>query len=312
MPKKDYSAKDLEGIEIAHREDRIREGQTVVLTLKDQGVLDDGEDVLENANLIDDERVERNNLNKKLGVNTYNPYDDAEVDEFGIVHKKNVLSKYDEEISGAKKDSFKIGVNKEERRQKELEAIRSKLQKQKESLILSLPEVARDYMTIDEMASFKKPKKKIRKIRKREILKAEDLVPIGEEPAAGSDVDHGYRRRRERPTDDDDILGPDTDLSNIKVEDDLPEQRYREKLNKSKKVVRPEESIKQVASQIAAIKEEPEEQITSGVNFSSSMVLNATAEFCRTLGTISAYTLKEERLEKKPKEEDEVEIDDGT
>ncbi|OQR67454.1 hypothetical protein BIW11_13517 [Tropilaelaps mercedesae] len=316
LPRKEYSTKDLKGIEIAHKQDRIKEGQTVVLTLKDQGVLDGGDDVLENVNLVDDERVEKSNFNKKRGVNTYDPYEDAEVDEFGIVHRKNVLSKYDEEIAGPKKESFRVGVNKEERRQQELEAIRNKLQqKQKESLVLPLPELARDYMTADEMASFKKPKKKVRKIRKREMLKADDLLPLDDEPAGGSG-DHGSRRQRGARSngaadDDDAVVGPDVDLSYVKVEDDFSEQRYREKLSKTKNVIRPEEAIQQVVSQIAAIKEEPDEQLESGVAFSSSMVLNATAEFCRTLGTTSLYVSKDDRLDRKPKEEDEIDVEDA-
>ncbi|XP_003744357.2 U4/U6.U5 tri-snRNP-associated protein 1 [Galendromus occidentalis] len=307
--KKEYTAKDLRGIEIVHKQDRIKEGDTVVLTLKDHGVLDESEDVLENVNLVDDEKAEKSVLNKKLGIDTYNPYDDVDADEFGIVHKKSVLSKYDEEIDGAKKESFKIGINKEQRKQKELEEIRVKLSKQKESLVLPEPALARDYMTGEEMAAFRKPKKKIRKIRKREILKADDLLPLGDEVTK---ADHGSRSQRVPKHDtEDDLIEPDQDLSNFKVEDDLPEQRYRSRLQKAKNIVKEDLIVQKVAAQIASIKDEPEDdENSSGVPFAPSMIMNSTAEFCRTLGSKSTYVAKEtdETKEKSAFDED-MEVD---
>ena len=48
-------------------------------------------------------------------------------------------------------------------------------------------QIAREYFTSEEMVQFKKPKKK-RKVRKK--LKADDLLPLGEEE---STKDHGRR-----------------------------------------------------------------------------------------------------------------------
>ena len=40
-----------------HKEDTFQEGRTLILTLKDSGVLDDGEDTLENVNIVEEEKV---------------------------------------------------------------------------------------------------------------------------------------------------------------------------------------------------------------------------------------------------------------
>ena len=46
-------------------QDHFAEGKAVILTLKDQGVLDEGGDVLVNVNMIDDERY-RKVINSEL------------------------------------------------------------------------------------------------------------------------------------------------------------------------------------------------------------------------------------------------------
>lgn len=110
--KKIYSDKSLKGLKVDHDLDAFTEGKSVILTLKDQEVLDDENgDTLENVNMVDDERYRKNIDNKKLDPNQYgyNVYQD-EVDEFGNPIERNVLSKYDEEIDGkGKKKTFTIG-----------------------------------------------------------------------------------------------------------------------------------------------------------------------------------------------------------
>lgn len=44
---------------VFHKQERIQEGETVVLTLKDKGVLDEEDDTLVNVNMIDDEKFEK-------------------------------------------------------------------------------------------------------------------------------------------------------------------------------------------------------------------------------------------------------------
>lgn len=91
-----------------------------------------------------------------------------------------------------------------------------------------------------------------------------------------------------------DLVGPDVDLSNVKIDNDLPEDTYSKRLNKAKKAASAEESVSRLVKEVASIKDEPEEDL-EGLPLSSSMVLNSTAEFCRTLGSVSSYVGKEEK-----------------
>ena len=81
--KEKYSSHDLAGLTVEHKEDRFLEGSDVVLTLKDSKILDDGEDVLVNVNMIDDEKGQRNTEAKK-NLPGYQPYQE-EFDEYGNV-----------------------------------------------------------------------------------------------------------------------------------------------------------------------------------------------------------------------------------
>ncbi|GIY89967.1 hypothetical protein CEXT_4871 [Caerostris extrusa] len=103
-----YTSDNLKGLTVAHDIGSIQEGHQVILTLKDKGVLEEEEDVLENVNIVDSEKYAKNVENKKKKPD-YKPYDEPEYDEFGILKKKNLLSKYDEEIEGEQKKTFKLG-----------------------------------------------------------------------------------------------------------------------------------------------------------------------------------------------------------
>ena len=63
------------------------------------------------------------------------------------------------------------------------------------TLELAPAQVASEYYTAEEMVQFKRPKKK-RKIRKKEKLKADDLMPLDSQESAGGTAskDHGSRR----------------------------------------------------------------------------------------------------------------------
>jgi U4/U6.U5 tri-snRNP-associated protein 1 len=54
---KAYTSRDLSGLKVEHGEGSFAEGQTVILTLKDAPVLEEGGDVLENVNILDKEKV---------------------------------------------------------------------------------------------------------------------------------------------------------------------------------------------------------------------------------------------------------------
>lgn len=117
--------------------------------------------------------------NKKKKI-LYNAYEDDEFDQFGNPKEKSLLSKYDEEIDGEKRDSFKIGFDSAiERRQATIESVKAKLVKKKlESIAEKQLVIASDYYNEEELAKFKKPKKKVRKIRsKGKLLTSDELKP---------------------------------------------------------------------------------------------------------------------------------------
>lgn len=51
-----YTARDLRGLKVAHAVTGFDEGTNIILTLKDQGVLDEEDDTLVNVNMMDNER----------------------------------------------------------------------------------------------------------------------------------------------------------------------------------------------------------------------------------------------------------------
>lgn len=57
--RRQYTEKNLSGLTVDHDINSFDEGKTVVLTLKDKGVLDEDDDVLVNVNLLDDERYKK-------------------------------------------------------------------------------------------------------------------------------------------------------------------------------------------------------------------------------------------------------------
>ena len=81
----EYSSKDLRHMTVQHGQDQFKEGQTVILTLEDHGVLDEEKsDVLMNVNMLDDWKAEKN-IEKKKKKPDYQPYDEPEYDEYGVV-----------------------------------------------------------------------------------------------------------------------------------------------------------------------------------------------------------------------------------
>lgn len=133
----------------------------MILTLKDQEVLNESGDLLVNVNMIDNERYKRSVLNKTK-KSTYDPYADDNFDEYGFP-KNTILEKYDEEIDGEKKDNFLLGTkNIVDSKRRQVEMVKQRLaNKRLESLQLAEPKLASEYYTEEELAKFKKPKKKV-------------------------------------------------------------------------------------------------------------------------------------------------------
>lgn len=125
-------------------------------------------------NITDEERYQRNILNKTKKPG-YDAYDEDNYDEYGIP-KKIVLEKYDEEIEGEKKDTFVLGVNMKEVKQSKLDCIKQRLaNKRLETLHLAEPKLASEYYNEEELAKFKKPKKKVR-LRNNVLITSTSVV----------------------------------------------------------------------------------------------------------------------------------------
>lgn len=297
-----YGKASLEGLKVEHSADKFKDGQTVVLTLKDADILDNDNntDTLVNVNMVDDERTLKNLENIKKGKVGYNAYDNEQVDDFtGELKRKNMLDKYDEEIDGHTKDSFQIGTdggyNDQVERERERQKIRQKLLSKKnvESLQMPALRVASDYYTQEEtktsQVKFKKPKKKKRKV-KRKMLKADDLIGLednkpkntSESVTLPMDVD-------EKKVDDDE----DDDYSSVKVDedDDCELQNALSKARRLKQRVKVEDVGDKILETLKVEKEDS--SLTSGAEFintfsddqpSNNIILNETSEFCRHLG----------------------------
>lgn len=157
--RKAYTDRHLKGLKVDHEMDSFGEGKTVILTLKDQDVLNDKEgDTLINVNMVDDERYKKNTENRKLNPNSYG-YDvyAEQFDHFGNPIERDVLSKYDEDIDGgaSTRRNFTIGENLENERdrQRRLLEVKSKLAgKRLESLDGPSIWLASDTYTEDEMS----------------------------------------------------------------------------------------------------------------------------------------------------------------
>ncbi|OTF81049.1 SART-1-like protein, partial [Euroglyphus maynei] len=187
-----------------------------VLTLRDKGVLDEQEDVLENVNIVDDERAEKNVHNKQKRPE-YRPYDDDEFDEmeeFGTSNnnkKQSLLGKYDEEIDGIKNEMFRIGSTVNTSRNQlgafkidaDITTTTTAGNNGKISLNWNDLKIANEYYTAEEMAvKFKKPTKKksgknLRRKQQNQQQQQQTVIPVDVEPPPRS-----KRSRRTNPAAD--------------------------------------------------------------------------------------------------------------
>ncbi|GFG38346.1 hypothetical protein Cfor_05693 [Coptotermes formosanus] len=290
-----YSSRDLRGLKVEHAVDRFSEGKTMILTLKDQGVLDEGGDVLVNVNMVDDERYKKNVEKKKQKPNLhgYDVYGEGTE----LEDRPSVLSKYDEEIQGEKVSSFTLGEEMSEAAQrKKLQAVREKLHgKTLVSLDLPAPQLASEYYTEEEMSvKFKKPKKKVRKIR-RKPLKAEDVEPDTDWARDfGSRSSRGSRHGAGGDSNENEYVKEVP--ANIKIEPEESELELQIALKKARKL-KLQEAVTESKNSIEKVAKSILEGNSEGNLEGGSIVLNATAEFCRTLGDIPTYGLAGNRDE---------------
>uniref|UniRef100_A0A6Q2YCD1 Spliceosome associated factor 1, recruiter of U4/U6.U5 tri-snRNP n=1 Tax=Esox lucius TaxID=8010 RepID=A0A6Q2YCD1_ESOLU len=316
---------DLKGLTVQHKMESFNEGETVILTLQDKGVLEEEDDVLVNVGLVDKEKAEKNVELKKKKPD-YKAYEDDEsVDDMVTFKPRTVLGKYDEEIDGEKKKSFRLskGGCAEGERERELQAIRETLRNQAQSLEMPALAIASEYYTPQEMVGFKKTKQRVRKIRKKEktspsALKLDDT----------RNTDFGSRARgrgRKQPNEEvpeldnegvpipgldvpqqsDDVRMADMDISDDEdftppepavLEEDEAEQELQKQLEKQRKLKQKQmlkDSGEKVAEQVRGLARGDDSDTEDKKNL--NIVFNATSEFCRTLGDIPTYGLSGNR-----------------
>ncbi|KAI3696759.1 hypothetical protein L6452_29290 [Arctium lappa] len=172
-----HASHDLAGFKVLHGLDKVIEGGAVVLTLKDQSILADGDinqemDMLENVEI--GEQKQRNEAykaaKKKSGV-----YDDKFNEEPGI--EKIMLPQYDDPVVDE-------GVTLDERgrfgceAEKKLEELRKRIDGASVTTrfedLTSSGKISTDYYTSEEMLKFKKPKQK-KALRKKDKLDIDAL-----------------------------------------------------------------------------------------------------------------------------------------
>lgn len=300
---KEYTSRDLKGLTVEHSAEMIKEGKGVVLTLKDSGVLEDKDDVLINVNIIDKEKAEKNVelKKKKPGYQAY-----EEFDETGKQKVQGLLSKYDEEIEGEKKKTFSLsqdgGVNLTKER--ELQKIRDRLHNQAVSLTTPQLQTASEYYTQEEMLKFKKPKKR-RKIKKRESLKADDLIPL-EMPERSDHGSRGSKMAAKKGSkeysealkddlmewqmgdpDDAEILGPEINEQEPLDEDDEAQLELQLALERSRRSKLKKQNVgpEKIVNALTSVSNQPNKNADNR----GTIVLDSTSEFCRTLGEIPTY-----------------------
>ncbi|KAL2326744.1 hypothetical protein Fmac_020171 [Flemingia macrophylla] len=162
---------NLAGVKVLHGLDKVMEGGTVVLTIKDQPILADGDvnedvDMLENVEIGEQRRRDDayKAAKKKTGI-----YDDKFNDDPSL--EKKILPKYDDPVA-------EEGLTLDEKgrisgeAEKKLEELRRRLTGVSTNTfedLTSSGKVSSDYYTQEEMLKFKKPKKK-KSLRKKDRL----------------------------------------------------------------------------------------------------------------------------------------------
>ncbi|XP_040042112.1 U4/U6.U5 tri-snRNP-associated protein 1 [Gasterosteus aculeatus] len=321
--KESYTAQDLKGLKVQHKVASFNEGQTVILTLQDKGVLEEEEDVLVNVGLVDKEKADKNVELKKKKPD-YKPYDEEEnVDDMVTVKPHGVLSKYDEEIEGEKKKSFRLNTGgfADGEREREIQAMREALRNQAQSLEMPALAIASEYYTSQEMVGFKKTKHRVRKIRKKEKQTAVDELKIDDTRSTdfGSRTRGRGRKRLEEegeavqvdsatpsdaPQTSDDVRMAEMEMSDEEdftppeptvLEEDEAEQELQKQLEKQRKL-RQKQLLKDSGEKVAEkIKELDQSANENDPDRKNNIVFNATSEFCRTLGDIPTYGLSGNR-----------------
>ncbi|XP_020270299.1 SART-1 family protein DOT2 [Asparagus officinalis] len=232
-----HSKKDLAGVKILHGLDKVLEGGAVVLTLKDQSILADGDineeiDMLENVEIGEQRR--RDDAYK--AAKKRNLYEEAFNDDMGS--RKTILPQYDDPVEDE-------GVTLDEggrftgEAEKKLEELRKRIEGGSISRAFedlnSAAKSTSDYYTPDEILQFKKPKKK-KSLRKKDKLDLDALE--AEAKSAGLGVgDLGSRKDSKRLS---------TKEEAARIESEMRSNAYQSALAKAEeasKVLRQEQTL---------------------------------------------------------------------
>ncbi|KAI1189029.1 SART-1 protein [Nemania serpens] len=258
-----YTSKDLAGVKVRHEVDAFDDGDEQILTLADRDVLadDDEGDELENIQLR-----EREKLTEKLDLKKKKPvYDPNEINETG---EQNILSQYDEEISGKKVKRFTLDEQGNSVQPTFSLDQQQDPQLQKISLdFLDDVQPASDYLDISEI-KVKKPKKKKSKSTRQRPVDEDDVFPAQPIEDQSMDIDSGAGfTNRKRKIEDDEIVDDDD------LQATLAAQR-RAALKKRKKM-RPEDIARQLRDEA---QNEDAETEAKGVK-DGGLVIDEISEF---------------------------------
>ncbi|CAB3398823.1 unnamed protein product [Caenorhabditis bovis] len=322
------------GLVVGHSLDAFTEGHQI-LVLEDKGVLDEGDEVLMNPNLVENERHSRN-VELRKRKDHYKGFDDNS-DKAGVI-----LAKYDEELEGAQKQQFRLddkgGMDvSEELREKEALKKMQMAGKRLESLeSVGALKLATEFYTHDEMVEFRKIKKrKSAKARTRRTLKAADLEPI---ERADERKDFGRRRSRDdenikeesengpvvdlarlqklkdealadNDDDSDDDLLPTggIDIAGVVIDDDA-EDELNAVLARTRKLKEAEHvGHRDVGAKVKALMACHETTPSESIDNEKKICFDATVEYCRQIGKSG---ILEDDAQMKNEEMQELEQDD--
>ena len=336
-----YRSSDLKGLKIGHGMGGFMEGEQQILTLKDREVLDEEtEETLENPTMVDQDRANKNMEMRSVRPGVQDPFDNAQLELEGIEsalrgerQAGNILSKYDEEISGVKTQSFYLADNgqidpesslMQESRQRE--SLLSQLGKREVDLNMEY-KFASQVMTSEEIAE------KFRRIKKRRKvvpLRAEELLSASSAQLPSADL--GSRDNPEpqpdpeggtapaaplstfkcRKVNSEDMIGPTSPVpisappsseEQTQVSSAIERIRRLRQSAFSRREMDPIDRAADIARQtqhFSPVENKP----------SSAMIFDSTQEFVRSLSTLPPRSrLHESVIERRPESDMAMELD---
>ena len=294
-----YGAEDLAGVKVGHEMgdfDGLDTGGEQILTLKDNNIDENEEegDELENMEIR-----ERDKLQERLDLKKKKPVYDPLADEAGPQNayadgletgKKNILSKYDEEIEGKKRKHFvfdghgTLDEGQGERAAKRLGLGAGVLADTATGSGLANGEAKSDYMDLSEIkVKVKKPKKSKKKVaRQKTADEDEDIFPPQDRTArfdepSQMDIDQGPPPSKSDMRETDRGFVDDEDL-----QASLAAQRRA--AFKQRKQQRPEDIARQIRGEDSATSAPADMNIdTNGADEPPGLVIDETSEFVANL-----------------------------